>query len=150
VHVAPRLQALVDVGHQIGLRLAEHDLKVGGLEADVFEAVDDVGRRRDAVPLAEHRLHPLALAVLEEDAHLAAQDEEDLLHLVGVGGVALARRHEHDAQREVLGGDHARVLLARGARADEAMLGATVSLHARVGERVPVALTVHEARDLSM
>ena len=91
---------------------------------------------------AEHGLHLLAGAVLEEDAHLAAQDEEDLFDLVGVGGVALARRHEHDAEREVLGGNVVAIGLAGGAVADEAVLRSTIALDARIGERIPVSCSV--------
>jgi len=88
--------------------------------------------------------------VLEEHQHLAAQDEEDLLDLVGVGGVALAGRDEHDAQREVLGRDRIGILLARGASPDEPMLRAPESLDARVREGVPVRTAIDEPRDLSL
>src|SRR5439155_23650800 len=88
--VAPRLQLLVGVGHELGLGPPEHHLEVGGLEADVLEAVDHVRRTRHAVPWAEDGVRPLARRVLEEHAHLALQDEEDLLDLVRVRRVALA------------------------------------------------------------
>ena len=113
---AAGLQRLVRVRHEVGTALAEHHLQIRGLEAHVDEAVEDVGGRGDAVPRAEHRLRAVPRPVLEEDQDLAAQDEEYLLHLVGVGGIALAGRDEHHAEREVLGGDHARVRLAGGAR----------------------------------
>src|SRR6266851_1220653 len=148
--VAALREALVDVAHELRLGGAEHDLQVGGLEADVLVAVDDVRRTRDAVPLAQHRLHVTAGTVLEEHLHLALEDEEDFFDLVRVGGVALTRRHEHDAEREVLRGDEVGpVVLAGAARADEAMLRATEAVHARVRERVPIRLAVDESGDLT-
>src|ERR1051325_1078375 len=147
--VAAPGEIFVDVAHELRLRRAEHDLQVRRLEADVLVAVDDVRRAGDAVPRAEHGLHALARAVLEEDLHLALQDEEDFLDLVRVRGVALARRNEHDAQREVLGRDEIRAAVLSGAAgADEPVLRAAVAVDARVGERVPVGRALDEARDL--
>ena len=150
VFVPPGLQVSVDVGHEIGPALAEHDLQIRGLEAHVLVAVDDLGRARHAVPLSEHRFDALAGAVLEEHLHLALQDEEDLFDLVTVRRVALARRHEHDAEREVLGRNVAAIGLAGGAVADEAVLSAAIAIHARVGERVPVSGSVSPTRDLAI
>ena len=148
VLIAAGLQRLVRVRHEVGAALAEHHLQIRGLEAHVDEAVEDVGGRGDAVPRAEHRLRAVPRPVLEEDQDLAAQDEEHFLHLVGVGGIALAGRDEHHAEREVLGGDHARIRLAGGAAADEPVLGAAVALDARVREGIPVPLAIGEARHL--
>ena len=88
--------------------------------------------------------------VLEEDAHLATQDEEDLLDLVRVRGVALAGRNEHHAEREVLGRDVAAIGLTRGAVADEAMLRAPISVNTRISECVPVGDSVSPTRDLAI
>src|SRR4030095_4506662 len=144
------LQSCIDVGHEVGPALAEHDLHVGGLEADVLVAVDDLGGTGHAAPLPESSLDALAGAVLEEDLHLALQDEEDLFDLVPVGRVALARRHEHDAQREVLGRNIAAIGLTGGPVADEAVLSATIAVHARIGERVPVSCSVSPTCDLAL
>src|SRR4029453_6721984 len=148
--VPPGLQSSIDVGHEVGPALAEHDLHVGGLEPDVLVAMDDLGGAPHTVPLSEHGLDALAGAVLEEDLHLALQDEEDLFDLVPVGRVALARRHEHDAQREVLGRNIAAIGFTGGPVADEAVLSATIAVHARVRERVPVSLSVSPTRDLTL
>jgi hypothetical protein len=83
-------------------------------------------------------------AVLDEHQHLALEDEEDLLDLVGVRRVALAGRDEHHREREVLRRDHAGVGLAGGAGADEAVLRALEALDARVGEGVPVGAALGE------
>src|SRR5436189_227050 len=99
------------------------------LEADVLEAVDHVRRTGHTVPWAEDGVRPLARRVLEEHEHLALQDEEDLLDLVRVRRVALARGDEHDAQREVLRRNRRGVRLAGRARADEPMLRAPKALH---------------------
>ena len=88
--------------------------------------------------------------VSSEDPFLALQDEEDLFDLVPVRRVALARRHEHDAQREVLGRNIAAVGLAGGSVADEAVLSATIAVHARIGERVPVSCSVSPTCDLPL
>ena len=80
---------------------------------------------------------------------LPAEDEEHLFHFVRVRGVALTGRDEHHAEREVLGGDHVRVGLARCSAPDEAVLGAPVAFHASVGEGIPVALAIGEPGDLS-
>jgi hypothetical protein len=150
VLVAAAREVGVGVAHELGPRRAQHDLKVCGLQAGVLVAVDDVGRARHTVPRAQHGVHAVAGAVLEEDAHRALQDEEDLLDLVGVGGVALAGRHEHDAQREVLGGDEvAPLVLAGAAGADVAVLGAAVAVDAGVGEGVPVRGAVDEPGHLA-
>ena len=62
-----------------------------------------------------------------------------------VRGIALTRRDEHDAERELPGGNRTRVGLAGGAAADVAVLSPPVALDPRVGEGVPVRLPVHEA-----
>src|SRR4029450_1179438 len=107
-------------------------------------------RAGHAVPLAENGLDALTVPVFEEDTYLAAQDEEDLLHLVRMGGVALAGRHEHDAEGEVLGRNVATVGLARGPVADEAMLGAPIAVDACIGECVPVGDSVSPTCDLPL
>src|SRR5213594_1949841 len=140
VGVALGLESGVRVAHEVRPRAPEHDLEIGRLESDVLEPMDDAGRRRDTIPAPEHGLLAAAGTVLEEDLHLAVEDEEHLLDLVRVRGVALALRHEHDAQRELLGGNGAHVGLAGGAGADVPMLGPPVALDASVGERVPVWL----------
>src|SRR5439155_68483 len=76
VGVALGLEPGVRVAHEVGPRASEHHLKVGRLEPDVLEPVDDAGRRRHAVPASEHGFFPAARAVLEENLHLAVEDEE--------------------------------------------------------------------------
>src|SRR5439155_327945 len=79
-----------------------------------------------------------------------------LVQAAGIGiyagwfAIALAGRDEHDAQREVLGGDGVGILLARRAGADEAVLCAPEALDARVGEGVPVRPAIHEPRHPSL
>src|SRR5207247_9497662 len=103
-----------------------------------------------AVPCSDPGLDALARAVLEEHFHLSLEDEEDLLDLVGVRGVALTWRHEHDAEREAAGGNEVRVaVLAGAAGADEPVLRTTIAVHAGVGARVPVGLPVGQARELT-
>src|SRR5262245_18126435 len=148
VLVAALLERGVRVAHQVGAGLAEHHLKVRGLEADIGESVDHVGRARYAVPRSQYGLRAVARAVLDEDLDLAAEDEEHLLDLVGMRGIALARRDEHHAEREVLGGNDARIRFARGAAPDEPVLRAPVALDARVRERIPIALAIGEAGHL--
>ena len=143
------LERGVGIGHEIGARLAQHHLEVCGLEADVDEAVDGVGWAGHAVPRTQHRLDPVAGAVLEEDLDLPAEDEEHLFDFVRVRGIALTGRDEHHAEGEVLRRDDACVGLTRGAAPDEAMLGAPVPVDARVGEGIPIPLAIGEARHLA-
>ena len=58
MNVALGLERAVGVRHEVGPALAEHHLKIGGLEADVVVAVDHVGRARHAVPWAEDSVRP--------------------------------------------------------------------------------------------
>ena len=68
-----------------------------------------------------------------------------------MGGVALTWRDEHDAEREGARGDEVRVPVLTGAAgADETVLRASITVHARVGERVPVGLAIDEPRDLAL
>src|SRR5215471_21120266 len=113
--------------------------------------MDDSGRARDAFPWPEPRRDSFAALILHEDIEMALQHEETLLDLVGMGGVALAGRHEHDREREVLGRDHGRVVVLAGtAGADEAVLGALVALDLGVLERRPVRLLLAEAADVAL
>src|SRR5262249_23865449 len=146
---AALLKGRVRVGHQVGPRLAEHHLQIRRLESDVHEAVDHIGRARHAIPRPQHRFGAVARRILDEDLHLPPEDEEHLLDFVRVGGVSLTGRDEHHAQREVLGGNHVRVGLARGSASDEAVLGASIDLDTRIGKSIPGALSIVEPGDLS-
>src|SRR5262245_46312182 len=150
MRVALFRQLGVRVAHEPGLPGAQHHLQVRALDAHVLEAVDDVGGAGDAVPLSEHRLRAASLAVLEEHLDLAFEDEERLLDRMRVGGIALARRHVHDRQREMLGGDGLDVTLAGRAGADVAMLRPAEAFDARVGESIPVRDTIDEAGDAAL
>ena len=131
-----------------GLRAAEHHLEIDRLERVVLVAVDHAGRARDAFPRAEPRGDALAGLVLDEDVEMALQHEEALLDLVGVRGIALPRRHEHDREREILGRDHGRVVVLAGAAgADEAVLRALVAFDLGVLERRPVGALLAVAPD---
>src|SRR5687768_15751469 len=77
MRVATRLEILVDIRHQVRSGAAEHDLHVRRLEADVLEAVNHLGGTGHAIPGAERGFHPFPRGVLEEDEHLAFEDEED-------------------------------------------------------------------------
>src|SRR4029077_6682651 len=98
VAVPPAIEIAVGVAHGVRRGAPEHHLEIDGLEAVVDVAVDDAGRAGDALPFPEPRLNPVARLVLEEDGQEAVEHEEDLLDLVGVRGVSLARLHIHDAE----------------------------------------------------
>ena len=104
----------------------------------------------DAFPGAEPRRQPLAAFVLDEHVEIALQHEEALLDLMGMRGVALARIHIHDRQREIACRDNARIaVLAGTAGADEAVLGALVAFDLGILERGPIRLLFLEAADIS-
>src|SRR5262249_66532 len=92
MRVAALLEGRIGVGHQIRTGVGEHQLEIGRVETDVHEAVENAGRAGYAVPRAQHGLRAAARSVLDKDLDLAAEDEEHLLDLVGVRGIALARR----------------------------------------------------------
>src|SRR5262249_36973296 len=110
---------------------------------------DRVRRTRHATPRPQHRLCVVARGILDEDLHLPPEDEEHLFHFVRVGGISLAGRDEHHAEREVLRGNHVRVGLARGSASDEAVLGTAIALDTRIGEGIPLALSIVEPGVLS-
>src|SRR5437773_3733036 len=137
------VQLLVRVAHQVRPGHADHDLEIHRLEAVVDIAVDHARRTGDAFPGSEPDVDAPPVLVLDERVQVALQDEEDLLDLVGMRRVALARLDIHDAQRERPRRNHTRVAdLARAAGADEPVLGALVAFDPRIGERIPVGLAV--------
>src|SRR5438045_7373134 len=148
--LAPAIEIVVGIAHSLRRGAAQHDLEVNGLEAIVDIAVDHAGRAGDALPLSEPRLDALPGLVLEEDGEEPIEHEEYLLDLMGVRGVSLTGRHEHDAQREAARRDHRGiVMLARAAAADEAVLGALVALVLRILEGVPIGFAVAEPSDVA-
>src|SRR6516225_9506579 len=101
VRIAPLVELLVGIAHRLRLAAAEHHLEISGLEAVVLVAVDHAGRAGDAFPWPEPGGEAPAVLVLDEHVEKAIQHEEALLHLVGMGGVALPRLDIHDRQREI-------------------------------------------------
>src|SRR5438067_2908610 len=107
--------------------------------------MNHAGRAADALPRAKLDVHPLAALVLEEGRQIALQHEEDFFHFMGMGCVALARLDIHDAEGEVAGWNGRRVaVFTRSPGPDEAVLSPLVALDPRIGEGVPVGLTVTE------
>ena len=104
--LAPAIEIVVGIAHGLRRGAPQHDLEIYGFEAVVDIAVDHAGRAADALPLSEPRLDALPGLVLEKDGEEPVEHEENLLDLMGVRGVALAGRHEHDAQREAARRDH--------------------------------------------
>src|SRR5499427_567354 len=147
--VAAAIEPVVRVAHGVRAAPSEHDLKIDRAEAVVLVAVDHAGRARDALPRTEPRGESLPALVLDEHVEETLQHEEALLDLVGVGGIALARLHIHDRQREVAGRNDGRIaMLAGAAGADEAVLRALVAFDLGVLECGPVRLLVAEASDI--
>ena len=113
--------------------------------------MDHARRTGDAFPRSELAGQPAAAFVLDEDVEIALQHEKNLLDFVGVGGVALARRAEDDAEGEGARRDHAGVVVLAGAAgADEAVLGAAIAFDLGVLERLPIRHLVAEAADISV
>src|SRR5262245_31158864 len=110
--------------------------------------MDHARGTREALPGSKPRGDALAGLILDEDVEMALQHEKALLDLVGVRGIALPRRHEHDRERKVLGRDHGRiVVLAGAAGADEAVLRALVAFDLGVLECRPVGAFLAVAPD---
>jgi len=86
--VAAVVEVFIGVAHRVGAALAEHDLEIDRFEAFVLEAVDHAGRAGDAFPRAEAAPELMPVLVLDEHRQDPLQDEEHLLDLVGVRGVA--------------------------------------------------------------
>src|SRR5204863_7551751 len=85
----------------------------------------------------------------DEDIDETLQHEEAFLDFVGVRGVALPRLDVHDREGKAPGRNNSRILVLAGAAgADEAMLGALVTLDLGILERGPVRLLVAEATDM--
>src|SRR5262245_3294492 len=103
MRVAALVELIIRLAHGFWLAAAVHHLDLDQLERIVLIAMDDAGRTRDAFPWPEPRGDALAALILHEHVEIALQHEEALLDFVGMGGIALARRHEHDREREVLG-----------------------------------------------
>src|SRR5262245_15812735 len=150
MRVAALVELVVRIAHGLRLGAAEHHLEIDRLERIILIAMDDASRARDAFPWPEPRGDALAALILHEHVEIALQHEEAFLDLVGVGGIALAGRHEHDRERKILRRDHGRiVVLAGAAGADEAVLGALVALDLGVLEGSPVGLLLAKAPDIS-
>src|SRR5262245_36703493 len=148
--VAALVELVIRVAHRFRLAAAEHHLEIDRLERVILIAMDDASRTRDALPWPESRGDALAALIFHEHIEIALQHEEALLDLMGMGGVALAGRHEHDREREVPGRDHGRIVVFAGtACADETMLGALVTLDLGVLEGRPVGLLVAKAPNIS-
>src|SRR5271155_4031579 len=143
------VQLIVGIAHGVRLAAAEHHLEIGRRQRVVLETVNDAGRAGNAFPRSEPRGEPLAAFVLDEDIEKTLQHEETLLYLVGMRGVALAWLEIDDGEGEIAGRDNRRiVVLAGGAGADEAVLGALVAFDLGIGERRPIRLLVPEATDI--
>src|SRR5260370_28807882 len=97
---AAAVELVVGAAYRVGAALAGHDLEVDRFQALVLEAVDHSGRAGDAFPGAEAPPQLMPGLVLDEHGQDALQDEEHLLDLVGMGGVALPRRAIDAAQGE--------------------------------------------------
>src|SRR5215510_5027069 len=150
MRVATIVELVVRVTHRLRLAAAEHHLEIDRLERVILIAMDDTSRTRDALPWPEPRGDALAALILHEHIEIALQHEEALLDLMGMRGVALAGRHEHDREREVPGRDHSRIIVLAGtAGADETMLGALVTLDLGVLEGGPVGLFLAKPPDMS-
>src|SRR5437763_3016005 len=151
MRVAALVELVIGIAHRLGPSLAEHDLEIHRFEALVLEAVDDPGRAGDAFPWPQALPHLPAGLVLDEDGQDALQHKKDLLDLMRMRGVALARRAIDDAQREGARRDNARVIvLPRAAGADKAVLGAAVAVDLRVLEGLPIRRLVAEPADIAL
>src|SRR5215469_3790365 len=147
--VALLVKLVVGVTHGFRLAAAEHHLEIDGRETVVLIAVNHAGRAGDAFPRAEPRRHPLAALVLDEDVEKALQHEKALLDLVRMRGVALARLHIHDREREVSGrNDRGVAMLAGAAGANEAMLRPLVALDLGILERRPIRRLLAKTADI--
>src|SRR5690606_21105670 len=148
VGVSFRKQLGILVTHSLGPAAADHHLKIDWLQAVLLESVDDPGRAGDALPRPHAGFPAVALFVFDEPVQIALEYEKHLLHLVRMRRVALPHRQIHHAQSKAIRRDGtAIVVLARPARANEAVLGAAITIDAGVCERVPVGLTIAESRN---
>src|SRR5262249_14253905 len=104
---------------------------------------------RNAFPGTEPRGQTLAGFVLDEHVHVALEDEEYLLDLMGVWRVALAGRHKHDRKGKIFRGNNRRIaVLAGAAGADKPVLRALITFDLGVLEGCPIGLAVAEAPDV--
>src|SRR5690606_21203109 len=95
--------------------------------------------------------HPMTVIVLEEHVERAVEDEEHLLDLMRVRGIALPGLDIHDGQGETARRDDRRIgMLARAAGADETVLSPPVTVDLCVLEGRPVRHEVGEATDVSL
>src|SRR5712671_5465457 len=107
--------------------------------------MDDTRRARDALPGPEPCSQPFPVLLLDEHVEIALQHEETFLHFMRMRGVALARLHIHDREREIARRDHGRVAVLAGApRADETMLSALVALYLGIFEGRPIGFLLFE------
>src|SRR6266478_8102640 len=150
--IAPALeQRIVGISHGFGLAASDHDLEINRLQTVVLIAMDDPRRAGDAFPGAEPARDLAAVFILDKDVEMALQDKEDFFDFMGVRGIALAGRHEHDGQREIAGRDRRRIaVFSRAPGADEAVLRALEALDLRIFERSPIRLAVGKTRDIAL
>src|SRR5262245_17695785 len=151
MRVAVLVELVVGIAHRFRLASTQHHLHVDRFETIVLITVNHTSRTRYAFPRTEPRGQTLAGFVLDEHVHVALEDEEDLLDLVGVRRVALAGRHEHDGKRKILGRNDGRIaVLSRTTGADKAVLRALVAFDLRVLQGGPIGPAVAEAPDKSL
>src|SRR5882757_10927137 len=111
--------------------------------------MNDTRWARDALPGPEPCSQPFAVLLLDKHVEISLQHEETFLDFMRMRGVALARLHIHDREREIACRDHGRVAVFAGAaRADETMLGALVALDLGIFESRPVGFLLFEAADV--
>src|SRR5262249_46935195 len=98
--------------------------------------MDNAGRTGDAVPRAETCDDAVTCLILNEHIEHAAKYEKYLFDFMGMGGIALARFHKHDREREISSRDRIGIVMfSRAARSDEAMLRPFKAFDLRVFER---------------
>src|SRR5262245_30978124 len=99
--------------------------------------MDCDGRACDGLSWAKSRVDAVSSFGFGENIEISFENEEYLLDLVRVCGIALSRFDVHDAQREAAGRDRLRVaVLARAAGADETMLCALVAFNFGILESI--------------
>src|SRR5262244_2649622 len=149
MRLAAVVELVVGVAHGLRLAATQHHLHVDRLETVVLITVDHPCGTRNAFPGTEPRGQTLAGFVLDEHVHVALEDEEYLLDLMGVWRVALAGRHKHDRKGKIFRGNNRRIaVLAGAAGADKPVLRALITFDLGVLEGCPIGLAVAEAPDV--
>jgi hypothetical protein len=151
MRIAPLIEFFVGITHRLWLAAAEHDLEVDRLQAVILVPMDDAGRARYAFPRTQPLGDTLARLVLDEYVEMTLQNEENLLDLMGMSRVTLARRHKHDRKGEVLGRNGVGIaVLAGAASTDKAVLRPPEALDLGVFKRRPVRLTIGKPRRIAL